>query len=144
MREQSDLDEEPQSINFDLSNGSPISIDNFNIVHFNINSITADNRLDQLSDICRILNLSVLVITESKLDQTIPTNLITIPGYHPPVRRDREINGRNGGGVLIYVAEHLVFHHKTDLQLSLYEHIWVDIMYKNIRLKFAIKATSPS
>ena len=124
--------DEPQSVNFDLSNGSPISIDNFNIVHFNINSITADNRLDQLSDICRTLNLSVLVITESKLDQTIPTNLITIPGYHPPVRRDREINGRNGGGVLIYVAEHLIFHHKTDLQLSLYEHIWVDIIYKNV------------
>ena len=49
----SDLDDEPQSVNFDLANGSPINIDNFNIVHYNINSITADDRLDQLSDICR-------------------------------------------------------------------------------------------
>ena len=72
----SDLDDEPQSVNFDLSNGSPINIDNFNIVHYNINSITADDRINQLSDICRTLNLAVLVITESKLDQTIPTNLI--------------------------------------------------------------------
>ena len=39
----SDLDIEYQSVSFDLSNGSPIDIDNFNIVHFNINSITADN-----------------------------------------------------------------------------------------------------
>ena len=70
----SDLDDECQSVNLDLSNGSPINVNNFNIVHYNINSITADNRLEQLSDICNILNLAVLVITESKLDDTIPTN----------------------------------------------------------------------
>ena len=128
----SDLDDEPQSINYDLSYGSPININNFNIVHYNINSITADDRLDQLSNICRTLNLSVLVITESKLDQTVPTNLITIPGYHEPVRRDRDINGRNGGGVLIYIAEYLVFQQRTNMQSSLFEHIWVDITYKNV------------
>ena len=128
----SDLDDEPQSINYDLSYGSPININNFNIVHYNINSITADDRLDQLSNICRTLNLSVLVITESKLDQTVPTNLITIPGYHEPVRRDRDINGRNGGGVLIYIAEYLVFQQRTNLQSSLFEHIWVDVTYKNV------------
>ena len=82
----SDLEDECQSVNFDLSNGSPINVNNFNIVHYKINSITADNRLDQLSDICKTLNLAVLVITESKLDENIPTNLITIPGYHEPVR----------------------------------------------------------
>ena len=128
----SNLDDGCQSLNFDLSNGSPINVNNFNIVHYNINSITADNRLDQLSDICNTLNLAVLVITESKLDDTIPTNLITIPGYHAPVRRDRFINGRNGGGVLIYIAEYLVFQQKSDLQSPVYEHIWVDIKYKNV------------
>ena len=56
----SDLDDECQSINFDLSNGSPININNFNIVHYNINSITADNRLDQLSDITN-LKISIAV-----------------------------------------------------------------------------------
>ena len=134
----SDLDDECQSFNFDLSNGSPINVNNFNIAHYNINSITADNRLDQLSDICNTLNLAILVITESKLDANIPNNLITIPGYHEPVRRDRSTNGRNGGGVLIYIAEFLVFQHKTDLQCPLYEHIWVDVKYKN--MTFAINA----
>ena len=134
----SDLEDECQSLNFDLSNGSPINLNNFNIVHYNINSITADNRIDQLSDICNTLNLAVLVITESKLDENIPSNLITIPGYHEPVRRDRSINGRNGGGVLIYIAEYLVFQQKTDLQSPLYEHIWVDVKYKNVT--FSINA----
>ena len=50
----SDL-EECQSINYNLCNGSPIDINNFNIVHYNINSITADDRLEQLSDICQII-----------------------------------------------------------------------------------------
>ena len=131
----SDLDDECQSINFDLSNGSPINVNNFNIVHYNINSITADNRLEQLSDICNTLNLAVLVITESKLDETIPINLLTIPGYHEPVRRDRN---RNGGGVLIYIAEYLVFQQITNLQSPLYEHIWVDVKYKNVT--FSINA----
>ena len=134
----SDLDDECQSVNIDLSNGSPINVNNFNIVHYNINSITADNRLEQLSDICNILNLAVLIITESKLDESIPTNLITIPGYHEPVRRDRNINGRNGGGVLIYIAEYLVFQQQINLQSPLYEHIWVDIKYKNVT--FSINA----
>ena len=134
----SDLDIEYQSINFDLSNGSPIDVDNFNIVHFNINSILADSRLDQLSDICKILNLDVLIITESKLDKMIPNNLIMIPGYHEPVRRDRQFNGRNGGGVLIYIAEHIIFQHKPELQSAYFEHIWVDIKIRN--LTFAINA----
>ena len=134
----SDLDLENHSVNFDLCNGSPINTDNFNIVHFNINSITADDRLDQLSNICKILNLDVLIITESKLDKTIPNNLIMIQGYHEPVRRDRLINGRNGGGVLIYIAEHIIFQHKPELQSAYFEHIWVDIKIKN--LTFAINA----
>ena len=127
----SDFDDEPQSLNFDLSNGSPINTGNLNIVQYNINSILADNRLDQLTDICKTLNLAVLVITESKLDQTIPSDMIRIPGYHVPVRRDREINGRNGGGVLIYIAEYLLFQHRDYLQSSHYEHVWVDITHKN-------------
>ena len=78
----SDLEDECRSFNFDLSNCSPINLNNLNIVHYNINSITAENRLEQLSDICQTLNLAVLVITESKVDENIPTHLLSIPGYH--------------------------------------------------------------
>ena len=116
----SDFDNECQSYSYDLSNGSPINTNNFTIIHYNINSITANGRLEQLSDICSVLHLDVLIITESKLDDTIPTNMITIPGYHEPLRRDRN---RNGGGVLIYIAENLIFNHRENLQVQDYEHI---------------------
>ena len=134
----SDIDDECKSFNFDLSHGSPIDCNNFNIAHYNINSITADCRLEQLSNICSTLNLAVLVVTESKLDENIPSNLLTIPGYHEPVRRDRILNGRNGGGVLIYIAEYLVFHQVRDLQSHLYEHLWVDVKVKDIRERSSI------
>ena len=87
----SDFDDICNSYKFDISNGSPISTDNFNIVHYNVNSILATDRLDQLTDYCRILKIDILIITESKLDETIPTHLITIPGYHEPIRHDREL-----------------------------------------------------
>ena len=51
-----------KSRNFDLSNGSPINQENFNVVHYNINSIRAPERLNQLTDSCRILNIDVLII----------------------------------------------------------------------------------
>ena len=128
----SDFEEEVNSVNFDISNGPPINIENFKIVHYNVNSILAPDRINHLFEICQTLKVDVLIISESKLDETVPTNLITIPGYHEPVRRDRIINGRNGGGVLVYIAEYLVFQHKSELQSDLYEHIWVDIKIKDI------------
>ena len=127
----SEFEDDFHSLNIDISNGPPINTDNFIIVHYNINSILAPDRIEQLTDICKSLKIDVLVITESKLDQTIPNNLITIPGYHEPLRHDREINGRHGGGVLIYIAEQLVFQHKPEFQSNNYEHIWVDVRINN-------------
>ena len=76
--------------------------DNFIILHYNIDSILLQNFKDccfDQKDWC----------FESKLDKTIPTNLITIPGYPEPIKHDREVNGRYGGGVYIYIADNLVF-----------------------------------
>ena len=63
-----------------------------------INSITAEGRLEQLTDVCSILKVDCLVITESELSQEISSSPISMSGYHEPVRRDRN---RKGGGCLI-------------------------------------------
>ena len=47
----SDFIEDVSSVNFDISNGSPFDINNFKVVHYNINSILAADRIDQLTDI---------------------------------------------------------------------------------------------
>ena len=80
--------------------------------------------LDELSDVCRIMKIDCLILTESKIDDTIPNNILTIPGFHEPIRRDRN---RHGGGTMIYVAEHLTFKQQTLLQNDQFDHLLVDI-----------------
>ena len=114
----------PQSINIDLSNGSPIDTNDFIVVHYNIDSICAEGRLEQLNIVCKTMNLDCLIITESKLDESVPNSQIKIENFHEPIRRDRN---RHGGGCLIYLSEKLVFKQMSRFQSDKYEHIWVDV-----------------
>ena len=70
---QSDLDNMPISFNYDLDNGSPIEREKFKIVHFNINSLTAEGRLETLTELCKTLNIHILILTQNwtKLFQII-------------------------------------------------------------------------
>ena len=65
-----------------------------------------------------------MVLTESKLDQTIPINLITLPGFHEPLRRDRN---RHGGGCLVYISQTLTFKQQHKLQSDFFGNISVDV-----------------
>ena len=127
----SELDDSPNSVQYDLSNGSPLDPSKFSIVHFNINSILKEGRFEELQSLCNIINIGVLVITESRLDETVPDNILQLQGYHEPVRRDRVGGGRHGG-CLIYISEQLTFKHRPDLQSTNFEHLWVDVRVNNI------------
>ena len=120
----SEPENNPQSINIDISNGSPIDTGDLIVVHFNIDSITAEGQLEQLKVVCQTLKLDILIITESKLDESIPNSMIEINNFHEPLRRDRN---RHGGGCLIYISENLTFKQMSDLQSDKYEHIWADV-----------------
>ena len=120
----SEPDDNPTSVNIDISNGSTINKDDFTVTHYNINSITAEGRLEELSTVTSALSVDVLVCSESKLCQSIPSNIIHISGYHEPLRHDRT---RHGGGCIIYISERLTFKHKNELQSDKYEHLWVDV-----------------
>ena len=123
----SDLEDMPISLSYDLNNGSPFDPEHFIILHFNINSILKEGRLEELHSVCSQLKVAVLVINESKLDSTIPDNLIKLHGFYDPLRRDRLENGRNGGGCLIYISEKLTYKHRIDLQSEHFEHLCADI-----------------
>ena len=120
----SEPDEQPQSISLDIGNGSPLNPKDFVGVHFNINSITALGRLDQLNHISNVLKLDYLVINESKLDATIPNSLIALDRFHEPIRKDRN---RDGGGCILYVSKNLTFKRQLKLESDHFDHIWVDI-----------------
>ena len=111
-------------MNIDISNGSPIDTKDLIVVHFNIDSITAEGRLEQLITVCHTLKVDILIITESKLDDSIPNSMIELLNFHEPLRRDRN---RHGGGCLVYISENLTFKQMSDLQSDKYEHIWADV-----------------
>ena len=75
------------------------SKDKLIIGNLNINSLS--NKFDQLKMIVQG-KLDILVITETKLDDSFPLSQFNIEGFSQPYRYDRN---RNGGGVLIYVRE---------------------------------------
>ena len=73
--------------------------DNIVIAQMIINSIR--NRFDQL--LCIVQgNVDILVITETKLDNTFPISQFKMDGYATPYRLDRN---RNGRGILVFVRE---------------------------------------
>ena len=69
------------------------------IGQLNINSIR--HKFDMLADIISG-KIDIFLITETKIDESFPTNQFTVPGYTPPFRRDRTVNG---GGLLLYIRE---------------------------------------
>ena len=70
---------------------------NLLIGHLNRNSIR--NKVDMLSYMIGN-KTDVLIISESKLDDTFPTSQFVIDRFTEPFRLDRT---RNGGGILLYV-----------------------------------------
>ena len=69
------------------------------IANLNINSIAP--KFEQLNELISI-NIDILVITETKLDDSFSSSQFIIEGYSVPYRFYRN---RNGGGILIYVRE---------------------------------------
>jgi len=96
----------------------------------NINSLYANNddhKLGELETLAAITKSDIIALTETWLDSSIPDQLLSIAGFLPPIRNDRN---RHGGGVLIYCADHLPVVPRPDLSTAPYESTWVEIKHK--------------
>ena len=78
----------------------------------NINSLLA--HIDDLRIFMNNSKIDVLAINETKLDASIHDREVHLPGFEI-VRRDRPVNGRNGGGVCIYLRSNLNYSIRSDL-----------------------------
>ena len=69
------------------------------IGQLNINSLT--NKFKSL--VQQVTgNIDVLMVSETKLDNSFPVSQFLIDGYTPPFRLDRD---NNGGGIMLFVRE---------------------------------------
>ena len=75
------------------------------IYHLNIHSLR--NQLDELRLFCNEYKPQVLSLNETWLDENILDDELHLTGYNI-IRRDRD---SFGGGVAVYIDEHLQFNH---------------------------------
>ena len=80
--------------NLRLSNVNRVVIGNLNI-----NSLP--NKFNQLKELV-LKHVDILVLTETKLDDSFPNSQFLVDGFSEPFRIDRN---RSGGGVMIYVRD---------------------------------------
>ena len=79
-------------------------------LHLNIQSITPKLDLIAAEYSCH----EILSFTESWLRPHVSDDMLKIPGYKfPPFRRDRV--GKMGGGVVVFVKDHINCKHRPDL-----------------------------
>ena len=83
-----EIDQNPQ--NNTLTNIRRNFINQLVIGQLNINSLR--NKFESLVHIVKG-NIDIVIITETKLDMSFPTNHFNMEGYFPPFRADRSANG---------------------------------------------------
>ena len=72
---------------------------NLIIAHLNINSL--QNKFDFLVDQIKVKD-DLLMISETKLDESFPHSQFKISGFSKPFRLDRNCNG---GGIMLFIRE---------------------------------------
>ena len=92
-----------------------------NIAHLNVCSLFRN--IDEIRNILTNENISILSLSETRLDSSVSEAEICIPGYRS-VRLDRN---RNGGGILTYIKEDIPFNVKRDLFIDGLELMCVEI-----------------
>ena len=75
------------------------------LCHVNVRSLMAPGRLTDLQMLSSFNNIDILCITETWLKPNHLNSSILIPGFQPPLRKDR-LSSR-GGGVAIYLRNGL-------------------------------------
>ena len=97
------------------------------IAEININSIR--NKFEMLLSFIED-NIDILVIIETKLDKSFPTNQFLLPGFSEPFRYDRN---QFGGGILVFVRADIPCYNLNIKRLSI-EALFIEI---NLRKKMA-------
>ena len=118
----SDLD--PKTVSMVDGDFSPINKNLLNIVSFNVNSLTHGSRLEELGALCREVNADVVCLQETKMDESVSPSVYKLDGYNA------EIKNRNthGGGVAVYIKEHLPYVRMNKLESKTIEHICIDLI----------------
>ena len=76
------------------------------VCHVNVRSLLSPSRLLDVDILTAVHNIDVLCLSETWLSALTPTSYINLNGFYLASRRDRQ--DRRGGGVAIFVRNHLI------------------------------------
>ena len=98
----------------------------------NVRSLTAPTRnpetkLDFISLMCSITSLDIFGISETWLHDSILDDQILLPGFLPPIRKDRR---RDGGGVAVYISENVAAKRCPLIEPTSGEYICIEVDIK--------------
>ena len=110
----------PNTLDLTTGDYSAINTQLFSVLAYNINSITATSKKDQLESMAHELNLDIIALTETKLSDSIQESVYTIPGY-TIINKNRD---RRGGGVMLYIRDDHAFTRIEKIEMK--EHISID------------------
>ena len=100
---------------------SVANLKGFKIASLNVNSLL--KHIDEIRHVLLSAFFDIFAINESKIDELIPDNEISIPGYNL-IRKDRN---RAGGGVVLYIRDNISFSNREDLVPSRLEMVYAEI-----------------
>lgn len=95
--------------------------------HLNICSLR--NKIIELSSILLENKIHVVGISETHLDESFEDSTVNIQGYNV-YRMDRD---KNGGGVALYVQEHIPAKVRQDLSMSGVEALWLQLHFPHAK-----------
>ena len=87
-----------------------------------INARSLLPKVDELIANLSVHTVNLVAVTETWLNDDIEDNLVSISGYNI-FRRDRPY--RRGGGVCVYLSEHIHAKRRTDLESDNFECLWL-------------------
>ena len=73
-------------------------------------------------------NIDVLMVSETKIDDTFPVGNFVIDGFSTPYRLDRD---SNGGGIMLYVREDIPSNLLATDEKSHIESFYVELNLRN-------------
>ena len=94
-----------------------------------ISSLNAPSLLKHKDEIKTILNdhkIDILALNETKLNNLIDDNLVSIGGY----RFERHDRNRHGGGVGIYIQNNIHYDVRNDLPIGKLEIVCIEVKQK--------------
>jgi hypothetical protein len=94
----------------------------FKLASLNVTSLV--KHIEELRILLANNMIDVLAINETRLDSTVSDDEVHIHGYEI-VRRDRESNGRFGGGVCFYIRSCINFSVRHDLSFDQLENLCI-------------------